>query len=246
MAVVLEAGSVGREHEQGGLQLAGLRVLGAGHDEDRLRVVDAGHVVLATGEQPVAAVAPRGRRDAVRVGTGVGLGDAEGHDRVAARESGQPALLLLRGAEPADDRAVDRRRHHHHQQAAAGRVELLPDDGQLVHASAAAAVLLGQVEADEAGLAGFLPQFGERFSRARPRRGVLVAVTLAELGDRLAQRELFFGFAEIHGHSPSLTTASTAPTSICWPTATGSSVTTPSVGALIWCCIFIASSHSTG
>ena len=123
---------------------------GAADDEHRLRLVDAGDVDLLAGQDPVAAVAAGGGGDPVRVGAGVGFGDGERHRDRSVGDAGQPALLLLVGAELADDRAVDGGRHHHHQQRAAGRGHLLHHQRQLVHAGAAAAVLLGQVDPDEA------------------------------------------------------------------------------------------------
>ena len=108
----------------------------------------------------------------------------------------------------------------------------------------------GRLRPEEAALAGLGPELAQRLARPGARCGVVVAVTLAEFGDRLPQRLLLVGLAEVHVSSPSVagsvTTASTAPTSICCPTLTGSSLTTPSVGALIWCCIFMASSHRIG
>ena len=61
----------------------------------------------------------------VRVRAGVGLGDRERHGDRAVGDAGQPALLLLVGAELADDGAADGRGHHHHQQRAAGGRHLL-------------------------------------------------------------------------------------------------------------------------
>src|SRR6476619_7317119 len=60
-------------------------------------------------------------------------------------------------------------------QRAAACGHLLHHDGQLVHACAAAAVLLGQVDADEAEFACLLPQFVGVLARA----GLLQVVVLA-------------------------------------------------------------------
>jgi hypothetical protein len=133
---------------------------------------------------------------------GVGFGDAEGHRDRAVGDAGQPALLLLVRAVTGDDRAVDGGGDDHHQQTAAGRVELLADERELVHAGTATAVLLGEVEAEESGLARLVPQLGERFAVAGAGRGVLVAVALAEFGDSLAQRLLLLGLGEVHLLSP--------------------------------------------
>ena len=62
------------------------------------------------------------------------------------------------------------------------------DERQLVHAGAAAAVLLGQVDAEEAELAGLVPQLVGVLAGARLLEVVVVAVVGGQLGDRLAQR----------------------------------------------------------
>ena len=89
---------------------------GAADDEHRLRLVDAGDEHLLARQDPVAAVAAGGGGDAVRVRPGVGFGDGERHGDRAVGDAGQPALLLLLGAELGDDRAVDRGGDDHHQQ----------------------------------------------------------------------------------------------------------------------------------
>ncbi len=120
-------------------------------------------------------------------------------------------------------------------------------DGQLVHAGPATAVLLRQVHADEAELGGLLPQLRESAAVTRLPHEELVAVLAGEVGHRRPQRLLLVGLGEVHsGSSSGLTTASTLPTSTCWPAATGSSATIPAAGAEMTCSIFIASSHSSG
>src|SRR5215469_2548717 len=156
-------------------------------------------------------------------------------------------LLLLIRAEPGDDRAADCGRDDHHQQATTRRREFLQDDRQLVHASPAAAELLRQVHAQEAKLACVLPELRQLPPGARLLGEVGVAIPAAQLSHRRAQRALLVGLGEVHWVSSSgLTTASTLPTSTCWPGATGRSVTMPEAGAAMTCSIFIASSQSSG
>src|SRR6478752_447479 len=223
--------------------------LGAAHHEHRLRLVDTGDEHLLARQDPIAAVAPRGGGDAVGVGSGVGFGDGECHGGRAVGDAGQPALLLLLGAELADDRAVDCGGDDHHQQRRASGGHLLHYQRQLVHAGAAAAVLLGQVDPDEAEFACLVPQFVGVLAGARLLEVVVLPVVGGHGGDRLAQRLLFLGLDEAgHCESPCSvsTRASTAPTSTCWPGSTLSSASTPSAGAVTVCSIFIASSHTSG
>ena len=76
----------------------------------------------------------------------------------AARPGSHCLLLVV--AEPGDHRAGDGGGDDHQQQGAAGGGQLLLDDGQLGHALPAAAVLLGQVDAQEPELAARLPELG--------------------------------------------------------------------------------------
>ena len=157
---VLEAGGVGRHDEQARLELAGLRIFGPRDDQHVGRLVDAGDVDLLALEHPLVAVAAGGGGDVVGVGAGVGLGDREGHRGGAVADAGEPPLLLLLGAVARDDRAADRRADDHHQQRAALRGELLADRGDVADAAATAAVLLGEVDAEVAGLGDLQPQLG--------------------------------------------------------------------------------------
>ncbi len=214
--LVGEAGRVGRHYEQSRAQLARLGVGGAPHDEHGLSLVDTGDVDLPAVQHPGVAVTRGHGRQLVRVRPRIGLGNAEGHDRRSAGDLRQPVLLLLVGAEPGDDRPADSRRDHHHQQAAAGRGELLENDGQLIQAGSAAAVLLGQVDPDEPELARLLPQLGQPAAAAGLLGEVGVAVPVAEIGHRRPQRALLIALGEVHwGSSSDLTTASTLPTCTC-------------------------------
>src|SRR5690606_31697360 len=99
--------------------------------------------------------------------------------------------------------------------------ELLHHQRQLVHARTAAAVLLGNVHAEEAERACLFPQFGQRLALARLGQHVVaVGVLDGELGDRGAQGLAFVGLDETHGlpyfssiASSGSTAASTSPSS---------------------------------
>ena len=79
--------------------------------------------------------------------------------RRAVGEAGQPALLLLVGAEPGDDRAADRRGDDHHQQAAAGGAELLQDERRVrTMPPPPPPYSSGRLTPEEAELAGLAPQ----------------------------------------------------------------------------------------
>ena len=241
---------VRRHDEERRLEVAGLGLLGAADDQNRLGLVHAGDVDLLAGQDPVVAVTAGGGGDPMRVGPRVGFGDGECHGDRAVGEAGDPAPLLLVGAELADDGAIDGGGDDHQQQGAARRGHLLHDHRQLVHACPAAAVLLGQVDPDEAEFARLAPQFGRVLAGARLLQVVLRSVAGRHGRHGLAQLLLFVGLGEAH-HSPWLTSgastsARTKPTSTCWPAATLSSASRPPVGATMVCSIFMASSQISG
>ena len=77
---------------------------GAGHDQDRVRILDArDERLLRRAARSVAVRAPRGGREVVRVGAGVGLGDGErdlgraGGDARAASVPSAPRCRAWRG-----------------------------------------------------------------------------------------------------------------------------------------------------
>src|SRR6185295_19550463 len=96
---------------------------------------------LVPVDDPPVAAALGARRDPGRLRARLALGHAEGLQAdLAARELRQPPLLLRVGAVP------QQRAHRVHLRVAragvaAGRVDLLEDDGRLLEAEAAAAVL---------------------------------------------------------------------------------------------------------
>ncbi len=112
-----------------------------------------------------------------------------------------------------------------------------------------AAVLLGDVDAEVPVLADLQPQVGGLAARAGLLREPLSTVLRREPGHGRAQLLPLLGLAElIHPLLPPMgsTTARTSPAATCAPGRTSISLTVPAYGALTGCCIFIASSTSTG
>src|SRR5207248_4426093 len=97
-----QARRVGGYEEQGRLQLSGRGVFGTGDDEDEVTFVHAGDERLAAVDEPVVAVAPGDRAEAVEVRAGLGLGDGEGHLGGAVGDAGQVGTALLLGAVAGD------------------------------------------------------------------------------------------------------------------------------------------------
>ncbi len=176
---------------------AGLR-----HHEHRLRLVECRDVVLGSLHAVAVAVAHGGGRDLVGVGAGVGLRDREGHLEFAARDPGQPALLLLLRAAPGDDRSTDRGRDDEQQERAPGGRQLLDHDRELVDPQPSSAVLLRDVHPDET----LAPHLGPQLNRLLAGPGlphvVVVPVPDGDLPDRVAEHRLFGAFREIHGLPP--------------------------------------------
>ena len=83
-----ESGRIRGDDEQSGLELARLGVLGARNDENRISLIDTRDVNLVPAQDPVFSVTPSSRRDLMRVGTSVRLGDSERHDLGSVGEAG--------------------------------------------------------------------------------------------------------------------------------------------------------------
>ena len=78
------------------------------HHEEEPRVRRVGDEDLGAGEALAAVGARRGGGHVAEVGAAAGLGETRRRDQVAARDRGEPALLLRVVAE-AQDRAADQR-----------------------------------------------------------------------------------------------------------------------------------------
>ena len=140
---------------------AALVLPGPRDDQQGLGLVDPGDVVLGAVQHPVVAV-PDARwwRCAGCWSPASGSVIAKTILDGAAGQAGQPGLALLVGAELGDHLGRDRGRHEQQEQRRARGGDLLADQGELGEAAAAPAVLLGDVDADEPGVAEGLPQLG--------------------------------------------------------------------------------------
>ena len=133
--------------------------LGVGHSED-----DHGAGHSAVGDEALGAVEHivvtlqnSGGLLAGGVGAGVGLGQAESADLLAAEQVGQILHLLLLGAVLIDGGAAQRGvGRHDNTSGAADLGQLLNAHSVGQHIAAGAAVLLGEVDAHHAQLAHLL------------------------------------------------------------------------------------------
>src|SRR5699024_2827017 len=112
---------------------------------------------LGAVDDVAVAVALRGGAHALEVGAGAGLGHGDRRDPLAGADPGQPRPLLLLGGVVDHVVRGDGGAHAHTERGVAGVHQLLGD--QVLHRRVAAlsAVLLGHVQADEAGLPGAHP-----------------------------------------------------------------------------------------
>ena len=173
-----------------------------GHEED---VGDVGprDEPLPARERPALARLLRARLRRLRAPVELGIEEGDRRARVARRDGGEPALLLRLGAGE-----LDRRRRKDRRPVRAGvrrPAHLLEEQGGLDHAEAAAAVRLGQREAEPAELRDLLPQRVALTARVVPqeahRRGLHVLVE--EPAGRVLQELLVGAEREVHGVRPS-------------------------------------------
>ena len=185
------------DDEQREAVVAGVGV-GLRHEHDEVGARAVGDERLRAVDDVVVAVAHRARADSGDVRAGAGLGDAERGDLLALDRRHQVGLLQVLGAE-----LQDRRRRHvgvdgdAHREPAVVRLRhrLATHDRHEVVA-ALAAVLLGEVDAEEAELAHALED-PVREAVALPLLGVGRKLLPAEALDRLAQRLVLVGEAEV-------------------------------------------------
>ncbi len=154
--------------------------------EDRVRVLDAGDVVLLALEQVAVAVAPQLGADLVRVRAGVGLGDRKSDPRRAGRDPAQPALLLLVGAVAREDGAGDPRGDDEHQERGARPRGLLDDYREPLHPHATTAPFAGDVDPREPGRRDRVPSRRRRLLALPAVARVVRAERLEQLPDRAA------------------------------------------------------------
>ncbi len=119
---------------------------------------------LGALDDPVVAVAARGRAHRGGVGAGVRLGEAVGAEQLAAEHVGQPALPLLLGAEGGQPVAGQRVHGDADADARPHRADLLEDLEVDLVGDRAPAVLLGVGQPQQPGLA----ELGEDVAGERP------------------------------------------------------------------------------
>ena len=135
------------DHEVRDLALAGQR-----RDRHALRDVGAGvrDEDLGAVDDPAAVVAGRRRARRAGVGARLGLGEAERGEPLAAGERGDPALLLLVGAEQVDRHRAERGvRGERDRDRRVDARELLDRDRVGERVAARAAELLGERDAHQ-------------------------------------------------------------------------------------------------
>ena len=111
--------------------------------------------LLDAGDRPAVAVRVGPRAQRARVGAGLGLGQREGADLLAARERGHEALALLLGAEREDRQRAGARVHCDRDSDAGVRArELLEDEDVREEVGAGAAELFRHADAHQ-------PELGE-------------------------------------------------------------------------------------
>ena len=157
LAAAAETRRVGGFHHHQRDALGALLRIGLGDDDDQVGVLAVGDEGLRAVEQVAVALLHRRGADVLQVGAGAGLAHGDGADHLAAGELGQPALLLLLGAEAQDvgrdDPGMQRRAEGVHAGEAVGAV----DDRLMGECAARAAVFLGDHGAEQARLPGLGP-----------------------------------------------------------------------------------------
>ena len=178
----------------------GLRV-GLGDHDHEVAQDAVGDERLGAVEDPVVAVLLGVRLQPLQVRPGAGLRHGDRGDDLAVDEAGQPALLLLVGRQVQQvgrhDVVVEREAHA----ATADADDLLGDDAVVAEVlDPAAAVLLRDVGAEQALLAGLEPHLAGDDAGLLPLRVVRRDVLVAEGPDAVAEG-FVLGFVEtsLHG-----------------------------------------------
>ena len=133
------------------------RGVGLGDDDDEIGMLAVGDVGLGAVEDIMVAVALGGGADALEVGAGAGLGHGDRGRGFAGDHPRQPvSLLLLRAV--GDEIVGDDVGMEGDARGRAGISELLVDDRIVAEIEAGAAIFLRNGRAEQAGLAGLVPE----------------------------------------------------------------------------------------
>ena len=190
---------VGLLDDEGADALGAEALVGHGDDDEHVGVAAVGDENLAAVEHPVVTVLDGDGLLAGGVGTGVGLGEAEGADPLAAGELGQVFHLLLLGAGLKDGGAAEGGvGREDDARGGADAAELL--DGHAVHdvGAAGAAVLGGDGDAHEAYLGHLLDGLHGETLLLVDFGGEGLDFLLCKLANHLQEEFFLFGEAKIH------------------------------------------------
>ena len=164
----LEPGHAALHHQQADPPVPGVRV-GPGHHDDQIAQLPVGDEGLLAVEHVGVPIADRGGADALQVAARAGLAHRDGGDELARAVPRQPAVPLLRGAQPEEVLAVDVVVHGEPGAGGAGPGEFLVEDQvEAVVRIAPAAVLLVHVDAEQARPPGGQPHLDGTPSRPAP------------------------------------------------------------------------------
>ncbi len=180
-----EAGGAFLDEEHGDRLAGGALRIGLGGDAVEVGVDAVGDEHLGAVEDEIVAVAAGGGADALHVGAGVGLGDADGGDGVARDDAGHVGGLLGVGArvEEVDGGHVGMDQHGDGEAGVGGAAEFLGQHGGGAGVHRRAAVFLGVADAEEAERA----HLAEHVAGDRAVNLPLVGVGLHLLGHEAAQ-----------------------------------------------------------
>ena len=193
-----EAG-VGLLDDEGADALGAEALVGHGDDDEHVGVAAVGDENLAAVEHPLVAVEDSGGLLTGGVGTGVGLGEAEGADPLAAGELGQVLHLLLLGAGLKDGGGAEAGvGGEDDARGGADAAELL--DGHAVHdvGAAGTAVLRGDGDAHQADLGHLLNGLHGETLLLVDFGGEGLDLLLCKLANHLQEEFFLFGEAKIH------------------------------------------------
>ena len=173
---------------------------GDGKDHIGVRDAAVGDENFLAVEQPVIALVHGGGLGAARVGTGVGLGEAEGADLLPLGQGDQVLFLLLLGAEGKDGPgAQGHMGGENHARAAVHPGQLLHRDGVAEHIQPRAAVLLGVRDAHQAHLGQGFDGPGGEAALLVHQDGVWLHLRLGKGADLGAQ--LLMGLCGLEQHT---------------------------------------------
>jgi hypothetical protein len=165
---------------------------------------DAGHPGvrdprLGPADHVVVAVFDRGGHDALQVGPGARLGERDARAELAGGHLRQVPFLLLVGATAGDQPAGHRVRAEQARRAQPRARDLLEGEGVGDAVGAEAAVLFGDVEAEEAQFPELAHDLRGIAASALPFGGDRHDLLVGEFPQRLPEEALLVGQLEVHG-----------------------------------------------